>query len=278
MHYGSPEFVPEGLKNEMHLGDHVRLGDGPVTFDIQYQDLVNDQGLSLEVLGNVDGSEVSLLTYYCFDQDPHYFYGPQERGDRKNIDRITEGDPVEWTLRQLRRRLPDLVERAGQPELARSMNVEALAQTVGELEETVRRIAREDRVTVKHNRGDVVFEAGPVRIGVEDRIPGIAVHVLGDVQGEEMELLAFDCFTVDPHYHYGPRNKNERRYVDIAATPDPLRWAMDLLKGGKLASMLERAGYHDHAARLNPATVAEVLPEVESLAFKLRAARSDYSE
>jgi hypothetical protein len=37
--------------------------------------------------------------------------------------------------------------------------------------------------------------------------------------------------------------------------------------------MLERAGYHDHAARLNPATIAQKVAEVESAAFEMRAAR-----
>ena len=39
--------------------------------------------------------------------------------------------------------------------------------------------------------------------------------------------------------------------------PDPLRWALDLFKGGKLATMLSRAGYPDHAAGLKPSLLAE---------------------
>ncbi len=48
--------------------------------------------------------------------------------------------------------------------------------------------------------------------------------------------------------------------------PDPLEWALDLLRYGKLSPMLERAGYADYAARLNPMTVAESVAEVTRVA------------
>ena len=58
------------------------------------------------------------------------------------------------------------------------------------------------------------MEAGPIRFGIEFRElgsdRGIAMHVMGDVGDEEKELLTFDCFENDPHYHYGPRAKNQR--------------------------------------------------------------------
>ena len=117
------------------------------------------------------------------------------------------------------------------------------------------------------------MEAGSIRFGVENREPGVSIHVLGDLDGEEKELLTFDCFDKDPHYHYGPRAKNQRLYIDTAAIPDSIRWAIDLFKGGKLAAMCERAGYRDHAARLNPTMIIQKVAEVESVALQMRAAR-----
>ena len=126
-----------------------------------------------------------------------------------------------------------------------------------------------------HNRGDVIVEAGPVRFGIEYRHlggdEGIAIHVMGDVGGEERELLTFDCFQKAPHYHYGPRAKNQRLYLDKTAVPDPLEWALDLFRGGKLAPMLDRAGYRDHAAGLNPAVVAQSVAQVAEIATKMEA-------
>ena len=253
--------------------DPVFIGDGPVKFRLEYHDLLKDQGLTIQVLGEVDGAEVSLLRFYCFDHDPHYYYGPEDQGDRLSIDQTTEGDPLEWSLSLLRNRLPRLIAQAGFGQLSDKIDLEALRPTLAKLDKTARELAREQRSTVIHNRGDVVIEAGPIRFGVENREPGIAIHIHGDLDGEEKELLTFDCFDEEPHYHYGPRAKNQRLYIDTTAIPDPLRWTLDLFKGGKLVPMLQRAGYHDHAARLNPATVAQKIAEVESVALEMQASR-----
>ncbi len=153
-----------------------------------------------------------------------------------------------------------------------------LSASLAELESTARRMAREGRRTVKHDRGEVIVEAGSVRFGVEFRElagdRGIAIHVLGDVGAEEVELLTFDCFEKAPHYHYGPRAKNQRLYLDTTTVDDPLRWALDLFKGGKLASMLERAGYRDHAAALNPSVLSQKVGEVESVATEMQRANA----
>jgi len=103
---------------------------------------------------------------------------------------------------------------------------------------------------------------------------GVAIHVLGDVGGDEVELLTFDCFEKAPHYHYGPRAKNQRLYMDLTAVPDPLDWALNLFKGGKLGPMLERAGYSDHAAALNPVVLAEKVAEVAAVAVEMQKANA----
>ena len=56
--------------------------------------------------------------------------------------------------------------------------------------------------------------------------------------------------------------------------PDPLQWALGLFNGGKLGPMLERAGYHDHAAKLNPSIVAERVAKVESVATQMESANA----
>ena len=101
---------------------------------------------------------------------------------------------------------------------------------------------------------------------------GIAIHVLGDVAGQEIEMLAFDCFRIYPHYHYGPRYKNERIYHDKTLVPDPFKWALDQFKGGRLPAMLTRAGYPTVAAALDEGLIAGKLPEVEARAQAMRQA------
>ena len=256
----------------------ITIGSGSITFRLGYRDLMSDQGVGINVMGEVDGEPVELLRFDCFDHEPHYHYGPEKKDERLMLDRTTEGDSLAWALGQLETRLPQMVERAGYKELARQVDLEALAPTLAELRSEAQRMAREQRSIVKHDRGDVIVDAGPVRFGVEFREfasdRGVAIHVLGDVGDEEVELLTFDCFENAPHYHYGPRAKNQRLYLDTTTVPDPLGWALQLFEGGKLGPMLERAGYVDHAAKLNPATLAKKVGELETVATEMQAANS----
>ena len=140
-----------------------------------------------------------------------------------------------------------------------------------------------ERNTVKHNRGTDIIEAGNIKFGLEMRRQnsgdgGLAIHLLADLAGntgrvftEETELMAFDCFRDDPHYHYGPRNKNHRIFWDKTLVPDPLGWCLDQFKTKKLGPMLERAGYPGVAADLDEDLIASVLPKVEARAREMEA-------
>ena len=110
----------------------------------------------------------------------------------------------------------------------------AVRDVLPEVEACARETFLAKRNIVKHNRGTEMFEAGNIRFGLEMRRlkngdGGLAVHVLADIGGtpgkayaEETELLAFDHFWQNPHYHYGPRNKNHRTNWDLTVIDDPL--------------------------------------------------------
>ena len=87
----------------------------------------------------------------------------------------------------------------------------------------------------------------------------MAIHVLSDVAGQEIELLAFDCFDQNAHYHYGPRNQNVVLQWDRTVVPDPLQWTLDQFKGGNLGGMLQRAGYPSIVAELDGDLVRRVV-------------------
>ncbi len=255
--------------------DTVDIGSGPIRFHLHYSDQLNDQGVTMNVYGDVDGQDVEILRFDCFDHQPHYHYGPEKLDERLMLDKTTEGDPLDWTLAQLRTRMPDMTRRAGYDDLAGRIDDATLQSDLDAVESAARAMALEQRSTVLHDRGDVIIDAGSVRFGLEFRElgsdRGVAIHVLGDVAGAEVELLTFDCFENAPHYHYGPMAKNQRLYLDNTTAPDSLRWALDLFKGGKLAAMLDRAGYPDHAERLNPAIVAQKVEELEAVALMYAA-------
>jgi hypothetical protein len=262
----------------MELGN-TRFEAGAVCFALQYRALMPDQGVSIQVVGEVDGKHAELLRFDCFDQTPHYHYDPEGKNERYNMDKTTAGNPVGWTLKQLRTRLPAMLNKAGYEAIAHKLDGEQVSKCLDQVEEAARYMATKQRRTVTHNRGDVVIEAGNIRFGLEFRElrndRGMAIHVLSDVAGQEIELLAFDCFELGPHYHYGPRNQDVRIYWDTAVIPDTLQWTLEQFKTGKLPSMITRAGYPSIAAGLDPELVAGKLErEVEPKALAMRAAHA----
>jgi hypothetical protein len=163
-----------------------------------------------------------------------------------------------------------MLGHAGYEQIALQIDPSQLMPALDEVEAQACEMAIRKRRTVRHNRGTDVIEAGNIRFGLEKRAVGqdggIAIHVLGDINGQEVELLAFDCFRIYPHYHYGPMYKNERIYWDKTLVPDPFKWTLDQFKTGRLPAMLTRAGYPTVAASLDDGLIAGKLPEVEARA------------
>jgi len=95
---------------------------------------------------------------------------------------------------------------------------------------------------------------------------GLCIEVRADIEGQDTELLRFDCFRVAPHYHYGPEADDERLMLDLTAAGDSLDWTLNVFERGRLRSMIERAGYESVAMGINEKDVAEAMPRVVSTA------------
>jgi hypothetical protein len=275
---------------------------GPLTFVVKHelwdeniQDHA-DQGVSICVAADVAGRPTTLLRFNCFDIEKSYIYGPENTElevagpemlggapltNLYRMDPIACGNPINWSIRTLESKLLKMLDRAGYPAIAKTVDMDAVRQVLPEVEDCARQLYATKRNTVKHNRGTHIFDAGAIRFGLEmRRLPvgdgGLAIHVLADIGGtpgkhytEETELLAFDHFWNGAHYHYGPRNKNHRIYWDRTLVEDPLAWTLEQFENGKLRSMLERAGYPGVAADLDEAKVREVLPAMKKQALAM---------
>ena len=267
-----------------------KVACGPICFALQYRDIDGgaphkqgagspggshaDQGVVVQVVGTVDGAERELLRFECFDNNPHYHYDPAGANVSVMLDPTVTGNPLRWSMTQMRRKLPAMLGRAGHEQIALQIDPSQLMPALDEVEAKACEMAIHRRRTVRHNRGTDIIEAGNIRFGLEMRVAGqgdggMAIHVLGDIAGQEIELLAFDCFRIYPHYHYGPRYKNERIYLDKTLVPDPFAWVIDQFKSGRLPAMLTRAGYPTVAAALDEGLVASKLPEVEARAHAM---------
>ena len=81
---------------------------------------------------------------------------------------------------------------------------------------------------------------------------GPTIRVLGDVAGERTELLRFDSFRKDPHYHC-PASAQQ---VDMTAeeAKDALGWSLTQVRE-HLPAWLEKAGFADVAMRVDAAAL-----------------------
>jgi hypothetical protein len=275
---------------------------GPLTFSVKHelwdeniQDHA-DQGVVISVKAQVSGKDTTLLRFNCFDVEKSYDYGPQNRElavagpemlggamltNHYQMDPIACGNPIGWTIKTLGSKLDRMLDRAGYPAIAKTVDYDAVRQVLPEVEACARESYATKRNTVKHNRGTDIFECGNIRFGLEmRRLPmgdgGLAIHVLADIGGtpgkkytEETELLAFDHFWNGAHYHYGPRNKNHRIYWDRTLVENPLAWTLEQFDNGKLPAMITRAGYPGVAADLDTDKIREVLVAVKKRALEM---------
>lgn len=90
-------------------------------------DTVEDRGVSLHVFGEpAPGAErIEYLRFDCFDEDPHYHYVSyaNQTNEMVHLDPAAVGDPLEWAMDRIRTRLPQLLSRAGNPELGARIDV-----------------------------------------------------------------------------------------------------------------------------------------------------------
>lgn len=255
---------------------------GPIEITLGYRALMADQGVCAQVYATVEGKETEILRFDCFDQDPHYHYGPEHRNVRLHLDKVTCGTPFAWTMHNLRHNLPAMIKRAGYASVAAAVEAHPVpGALLDEIETKGRALAVSERRTVTHKFERMleqdVYRVGNICIGLEYRLlpqlnsQGLAIHVLSTIADQVVELLAFDCFDNGPHYHYGPRNQDIRIYWDTTTSGDTLAWTLNQFKIGNLRRMIERAGYPTVAHDLDEALLQSMLPAIERRAWELVA-------
>lgn len=109
--------------------------------------------------------------------------------------------------------------------------------------------------------------AGGVRFLIDYRRfggdQGPSVRVYAEVEGRPVQLLRFDCFDKDPHYHYDPEGQDDHRKLDSQEVPDPVAWTLAQL-AGNLVSMVRTAGYDEIAERIDAEAVEEAVSQIEA--------------
>lgn len=106
---------------------------GGVKFAVEYRRFKGDHGPAIRVFGDVDGKEVQLLRFDCFDDDPHYHYDPQGKNQIFHLDPLTMGSPLDFSLQQIGRNLRAMIKKAGFPQAASTFKEEDVPRSVDEI-------------------------------------------------------------------------------------------------------------------------------------------------
>ena len=93
----------------------------------------------------------------------------------------------------------------------------------------------------------------------EDRGPAIRIFV--DVDGEAKQVLRFDCFEDDPHYHYDPTGWNLKFSIDELTMGCPLDFSLKQI-GSHVVTMIEKAKFPKAAAQVDQAEVTSRVDEI----------------
>ena len=103
---------------------------------------LNDRGVSLHVFAVQDSERREFLRFDCFEEDPHYHYVSvrDSSNEMVHLDPIADGDPLAWALERLRTRLPQMLTRAGAPEVAAGLEAAALEEALPKITEAAYRM------------------------------------------------------------------------------------------------------------------------------------------
>jgi hypothetical protein len=89
---------------------------------------------------------------------------------------------------------------------------------------------------------------------------GTSIEIWGEVAGQRTQVLRFDCFRLDPHYHMPPAASGQLP-IDRAVVGDPLEWALACTRD-RVPEMLRSAGYPDLADKVDAAALRTGAPRV----------------
>lgn len=110
-------------------------------------------------------------------------------------------------------------------------------------------------------------ELGGVTFRIEYRSTGAdrgpAIRVFGDIEGQAVQVLRFDCFEDDPHFHYDPTGKNILFHLDPLTMGDALEFSLRQI-GGVLKAMIAKAGFTPFAESIDESSVRSGLDRIRA--------------
>lgn len=144
--FPGPEAIEAGIKRMIHRLNEIIVIVGGVHLKLlnsqTYPDARNkpdDPGPELSVYCNVPGEGwLSGLRFCCLGRDPHIHLGPRREAEQREPDQDSRCDPIGWMVREMSTRVAEMLSEAGYPEFARTVDQQAIAVGMREVEKAFR--------------------------------------------------------------------------------------------------------------------------------------------
>jgi len=95
--------------------------------------------------------------------------------------------------------------------------------------------------------GGLEFEVLQRQVGDDG---GTSIEIFGEAGGQRTQVLRFDVFRLDPHYHMPPSEPGQLA-IEREKVGDPLEWALACTRD-RIPEMIRAGGYADLADKLDP--------------------------
>lgn len=128
------EAMQEHMGHELVVGEMETIDAGNINFGLDYRHFGGDQGVAIHVYSDVEGKNTELLRFDCFDDAPHYHYGPDGKDERLFLDCTTNGAPIPWAMDKLRSRMVPMLVRAGHADVARGLDHDLVQARLDQVE------------------------------------------------------------------------------------------------------------------------------------------------
>jgi hypothetical protein len=92
-----------------------------------------DSGVCVHVFATEGLAE--YLRFDCFNDEPHYHYIVPGKGNMLvHFDRVANGPMLDWTIRTLRGRLPEMLSQLGAEKIAAALQTDQLKRALDEVQ------------------------------------------------------------------------------------------------------------------------------------------------
>ena len=111
--------------------------------------------------------------------------------------------------------------------------------------------------------GDVIPDPNSCTRSGWNPTQGVSIIVQDNTKLKQ--ILRFDCFPVDPHYHYDPQGSDTCIMMDPNTIDHPINWSIHQLNN-HLPDMIVRSGYPEVAEKLNKDLISANIEKIASAA------------